>query len=231
MNQKTAAPIMPSRDQAIGAVGRAQPAKVLDTVAAVRRYHRGQEICGQQTPVEHWYRVLAGVARKCTVRADGRRQIVDLLLPGDCFGFATQSRHAFAVEAVADGTTVACYPRQRAENLADTDARVAREIREMIFDAITRLQRQVLILGRPTALERVGSFLLYMAARSAPASVDRIDLQVSRYDIADYLALSSETVSRALTDLKFRGAIRFASTRQLNIVDRSVLDDEDETAA
>src|SRR5258708_20839452 len=122
-------------------VERRESPRILDTLAAIRRCHRGQEICGQPSPVEYWYRLTAGVARKCALRPHGRRQIVNLLLPDDCFGFTVRYHDCFTVEAVVDNTVVACYPRRRAEELADTDPRVAREIRQMTFDAMTRLQR------------------------------------------------------------------------------------------
>ena len=86
-----------------------------------------------------------------------------------------------------------------------------------------RLQAQLRILGRTRAPEKVGSFLLDMAARCACGPTDNLVLPMSRYDIADYLALSVETVSRAITDLKQRRAIALAGARRLTIIDREVL--------
>jgi CRP/FNR family nitrogen fixation transcriptional regulator len=109
--------------------------------------------------------------------------------------------------------------------LADSDPRVSREIRQAAFEALSRLQSQLLIVGRITALEKVGSFILEMAARLSRASSRSVALPVSRYDIADYLAVSVETVSRSLTDLKHRGVIRMSGTRTLEIMDRDALED------
>jgi CRP/FNR family transcriptional regulator, nitrogen fixation regulation protein len=204
--------------------------KNLDSLAAVIPCRRGQEICGQGRPAETWYCVLSGAARRYVIRLDGRRQIVDLLLPGDCFGFSAGGDYDFAVEAVADGTVVAGYPRRRAEMLADSDPRVSREIRQAAFEALSRLQSQLLIVGRITALEKVGSFILEMAARLSRASSRSVALPVSRYDIADYLAVSVETVSRSLTDLKHRGVIRMSGTRTLEIMDRDALEDGESQA-
>jgi CRP-like cAMP-binding protein len=161
------------------------------------------------------------------VRPDGRRQIVDLLLPGDFFGFSVADEYDFAVEAVVEGTTVASYPRRRIETLADTDPRLAREIRKLTFEAMARLQAQLLILGRMTAVEKVGSFLLEMADRLSDGQTDRIVLPISRYDIADYLGISVETVSRSITDLKHRGLIALAGTRRVRIVNRDALEEVD----
>jgi len=172
-----------------------------------------------------WYCVRSGAARRYVIRLDGRRQIVDLLLPGDCFGFTPDADYDFAVEAVTDQTVVAGYPRRRAEMLADSDPRVSREIRQAAFEALSRLQSQLLIVGRITALEKVGSFILEMTVRLSRAGSTQVALPMSRYDIADYLAVSVETVSRSLTDLKRRGLIRLSGTRTVEIMDREALED------
>jgi hypothetical protein len=84
------------------------------------------------------------------------------------------------------------------------------------------------ILGRTTAEQKVGSFLLYMQERVGSGVADRLALPVSRYDIADYLALSVETVSRSLTGLKDRGVIALSGPREIRIIDRDALADETE---
>jgi CRP-like cAMP-binding protein len=202
-------------------------AQLLEPLGTIRRCHRGQEIYGQEDSAACWYSVVSGVLRRFAVRPDGRRQITDFLLPGDFFGFAGgHQHHVFSVEALTKGV-VACYPRRRVEMLAACDPRVAQLIRQKTFDAIDRLQAQVRILGRTRAPEKVGSFLLDMATRCARGPTDNLVLPMSRYDIADYLALSVETVSRAMTDLKQRGAIALAGTRRVTIVDRDAFQDPD----
>jgi CRP-like cAMP-binding protein len=154
-------------------------------------------------------------------KSDGRRQILGLLLPGDFFGFTAREQYDFAVEAIVEGMAIASYPRRRVEALADADPELAREIREVAFELMSQLQAQLLILGRITATEKVASFLLAMAARLS--SGQQVRLPVSRYDIADCLAVSVETVSRSLTDLKHRGVIALPGTRIVKIVDRDAL--------
>jgi CRP/FNR family nitrogen fixation transcriptional regulator len=201
--------------------------KSLDSLAVIMPFHRGQEICSQSDPAEYWYCVVTGTARRYVLRVDGRRQIVGLLLPGDFFGFTASDEYDFTVEAVGEGTVVAAYPRRRVEMLADSDPAVAREIRQIVFEALSRLQSQLLIIGRITALEKVGGFILEMAARLSQGRGDSVALPVSRYDIADYLAVSVETVSRSLTDLKHRGVIKLSGTRTVKIVDRDALEEGD----
>jgi CRP/FNR family nitrogen fixation transcriptional regulator len=102
---------------------------------------------------------------------------------------------------------------------------LAREIRQIAFDRLSRLQEQLLIVGRVRAQQKVGSFILAMADRLSRGQNEHVTLPVSRYEIADYLAVSVETVSRALSDLKQRGLIRFAGTRTIQIMDRDALED------
>lgn len=201
------------------------PLKGLDQLAALTRFHRGQEICAQGKPAAYWYCVISGAARCCVIRLDGRRQIVDLLLPGDLFGFCALDEYNSTIEAIAEGTIIAIYPRSRVEMLADSDPQLAREIRQLAFTALSRLQSQLLILGRITALEKVGSFILEMVERLSAGNGNSVALPMSRYDIADYLAVSVETVSRSLTDLKQRGVITLAGARTVRIVDRNALED------
>src|SRR3977135_3179922 len=86
----------------------------LASIAVVRKCHRAQEICGQGQPAEYWYCVISGTVRRCVAHPDGRRQIVELLLPGDFFGFTALSEYDSTVEAVAEDTIVASCPRRRA---------------------------------------------------------------------------------------------------------------------
>ncbi len=203
------------------------PMTGLDAIAIISRRNRGEEIHGSEGPDEYWYRVISGAAKCYVVLPGGRRQILDLLLPNDFFGFMPRCEHYCTLEAVMNGTVIASYPRRRAESLAHSDPSVGREIREMTSDAVFRLQELILILGRTTAREKVGSFLLKMMERSSKRSVDRLSLFVSRYDIADYLALSVETVSRSMSDLRDRGFIALAGPRRVKIVDRHGLEEGD----
>ena len=114
--------------------------------------------------------------------------------------------------------------------LADADPLLGREIRQVAFLALARLQAQLLILGRITALEKVGSFILEMATRMSSERGNSVALPMSRYDIADYLAVSVETVSRSLTYLKQHGVIKFSGTRIVRIVDRDALEEGEQRA-
>ena len=82
----------------------------METLATFMRCYRGQTIYGPEDPPEYWYCVVSGMARKSMLLVDGRRRIVDFLLPGDFFGFSAREEHHFEVEAVTEDTVVARYP-------------------------------------------------------------------------------------------------------------------------
>jgi CRP/FNR family nitrogen fixation transcriptional regulator len=205
--------------------------QALESLAIVSRYQRDEEIYPQQGDVECWYRVVSGAARRFSVCTDGRRQIVDLLLPGDFFGFGTRGTHAFTAEAIVADTVIARYPSSRIETLAASEPRAARELSGIVLEAISRLHSLLLILGRTTAEQKVGSFLLHIQERMGNGGTDRLALPLSRYDVADFLALSVETVSRSLTGLKERGVIALSGPRDIGILDRDALEEEHDAGA
>jgi CRP-like cAMP-binding protein len=188
-------------------------------------YGAGESVYRSNDPIEHWYRVVRGAARKSAVGADGRRHIVDFLLPGDFFGFGRSTARHFCVEVIHPATLIARYPRSDAERLADFNPQIGRCIREIAFDSIARLQRQTVILGRCGPLEKVSAFLLEMADRTRALQGCLVSLPMSRYDIADYLGLAVETVSRAFTELRDRQVIVFRSVRQIRLCNRNALEE------
>ena len=194
----------------------------LSPIRAVLSYGKAEPIYSETDRADHWYCVLTGAARKYTVLSDGRRQIVDFLLPGDYFGFRERHDQFFATDALLDGTTVARYPRRSMEAAADRDPGLGREIREVVFDAMSRSQARLLIIGRIRSVEKVGAFLSEMADRCLDRREQTVVLPMSRYDIADYLGLSVETVSRALTRLRHERAIRFVDKHRISILDRDM---------
>ena len=191
----------------------------LERIASVAPYRFGESIYFQDQPADCWYSILRGAARECAVNEDGRRQIVDFLLPGDVFGFSNGEARGLAAEIIAEPALVACYPRDRAEALAEADAAVGRSIRQLAFESIERLQRRALLLGCNSAMQKVSAFLLEMATRCGNISHEAIALPMTRYDIADYLALRVETVSRTLSALRRQSAIALVGTRQVRIID------------
>lgn len=195
----------------------------MESLGTLRRYGADERIYRQGESADYWYRLVGGAARKCTHVLDGRRQIVDFLLPGDLFGFRTGD---CSVECVVANTTVVRYPRREIESLMEDDPQLAREVREFAFESIDRMQWRLVLLGRSRAMERVCQFLLEMAYRARIEPLGMVCLPMSRYDIADYLAIAVETVSRSLTTLRSKRVIAFLDTRHFRILDRKALEAE-----
>jgi CRP/FNR family nitrogen fixation transcriptional regulator len=140
------------------------------------------------------------------------------------FFFVSDSKRAETVEAIAEETVLASYSGGRVEQFEERNPQFTRELREVAFQSFARTQDQLLILGGITALEKVGSFLLSLDGRASDRR-GQVELPVSRYDIAEYLAVSVETVCRAITDLQQRGVIALAGKRTVKILNRGALED------
>jgi len=178
-------------------------------------YKRGSEIYGEKEPAEYVYQVKSGAVRSYKLLCDGRRQIGAFHLAGDIFGLENGGEHRFTAEAIVD-TTVRLIKRQSLEMVAEGDAIVARNMLSMTTNNLQHAEDHMLLLGRKTSLERVAAFLLEMDKRLTAAGV--MALPMSRRDIADYLGLTLETVSRALSRLHDLGTLGFIGNNQRQIV-------------
>ena len=176
-------------------------------------YARNTEIYGEGEEAEYIYQVVSGAVRTYKILNDGRRQIGAFYLPGDIFGLDVGDQHELSAEAICN-CTVAVIKRSSLSSLAGRDNNVAQALWSLTARELQRVQKHVLLLVR-TAQERVASFLLEMADRSAAAG--SIELPMSRQDIADYLGLTIETVSRTLTALEGQAAIALPSARRVQL--------------
>jgi CRP/FNR family transcriptional regulator len=168
----------------------------------------GQTILVEGDPITHYFRILTGTVRLYNAIADGRRQVIDFLGPNECFGLTALERHAYSVEAIGQ-VTIVRYPRQQVEAAMQTNPPLARRLFEVACAELRQAQRQMLLLGRKSAEEKIASFLLMLAERGDDANevADAFHVPMSRQDVADYLGLTIETVSRTLTRFKNAGLI------------------------
>ncbi|MCC8953186.1 helix-turn-helix domain-containing protein [Bradyrhizobium sp. Pear77] len=185
-------------------------------------YRKGSEIYGEKEPAEYVYQVVSGAVRSYKLLSDGRRQIGAFHLVGDIFGLENAETHRFTAEAVVD-TDVRLIRRMSLERVADSDFTLARNLLIMTTSNLQHAEDHMLLLGRKTALERVAAFLLEMDRRLTGVGV--VALPMCRRDIADYLGLTLETVSRALSKLHGYGALDFlgSNQREIMLVDRDQL--------
>jgi CRP/FNR family transcriptional regulator, nitrogen fixation regulation protein len=190
----------------------------IDMIGAPMSFARNEEIYGEHESAEYLYRVISGTVRVYKILADGRRQIQSFHVAGDIFGFELENEHAFSAEAVSDAR-ILVVRRSAVMALAARDNEIARELLALTARELQRVQGHVMLLVK-TAQERVVSFLLEMAER---ARGDSVELPMSRQDIADYLGLTIETVSRTLTSLESTATIALPSSRRIVLRNQAAL--------
>jgi len=191
----------------------------MEMMGTVMSFARNAEIYGEGEQVEFLYKVVSGTVRTYKVLADGRRQIGAFYLAGDLFGLEAGDEHTFSAEAVTD-CKVLVIKRSAVFALAARNNDVANQLWNLTTRELRRMQGHIMLLIK-SAHERVAGFLLEMADRS-PAR-NEFDLPMSRQDIADYLGLTIETVSRTLTSLENASAIALPSARRIVLRDRVAL--------
>ncbi len=171
----------------------------------------------------HCTEFVCGAAKIVTVLATGRQQTIDLLLAGDFFVFDRKAS-SFLVESLEKTTVIAAYRQGAVRTLIAHRPEIGAFLLDMAYCASIRLQRRMLTLSHLRTTHKVGAFLLEMLERVSGPNTNAVTLPMSRYDIADYLGLSVEFVSRSMSKLKNRGVIRMLSSRRVIIVDRHALE-------
>jgi CRP/FNR family nitrogen fixation transcriptional regulator len=205
------------RSDAVNADSLSQSMRLMGATMA---YPRDTEIFGENEPADYLYKVLSGTVRTYKILSDGRRQVGGFYLPGDIFGLEFADEHTLSAEAVSD-TKVLVVKRSALSALAGRDPSVAQQLFALTGRELHRVQDRTLLLIK-NARERVASFLLEMADRASENNI--IELPMSRQDIADYLGLTIETVSRTLTSLETASAIEVSpSSRRIVLRNRPAL--------
>jgi len=211
----------PSRPTSIAATGLLDELVALERIGTRHTFQRNAEIFADGDAATDWFRVVAGTVRTCRLLPDGRRHIAGFHYAGDFFGIEGLPSRVSSAEAVGD-VVVMRYPRKAIERLAETNPALARRLREMAFEGLADAQERMFLLGRKTAPERVASFILEVAQRCNRQR--KVELPMSRYDIADYLGLTIETVSRTLSAMKKAGAIALPTIHLVELIDRGSLE-------
>lgn len=175
-------------------------------------YGQGEEIYGEGEESEFVYRVVSGVVRTAKVLGDGRRQIHGFHLAGDLFGFETSNAHRLNAEAVV-ATRVLLFRRRQIEAVASRNVEASRRLWDLAMRSLEDAEEHALLLGRRTALERVAAFLMTMEKRLGGSG--SVELPMGRRDIADYLGLTLETVSRCISQLHSDRALALSGARRV----------------
>jgi CRP/FNR family nitrogen fixation transcriptional regulator len=198
---------------------RCAPGPTLMLHGAERTYEAGVTVYAQSDPAEFIYQVISGVVRTITLRRDGRRTVHGFHLPGEIFGLEREKLHHCSAEAVGR-TRLMHSPVSRLNALTEHDKNAAHELWMDLLLSRDRTAERFMHVMHGTAFEKLAYFLIDLAWRTRS---DRwINLPMSRYDIADYLGLSSETVSRTFTAFRARGLIS-TKGRQVSLLSDEIL--------
>ena len=200
-----------------------QPLQALEPFGQQMAIRRGKEIYSEGATADHCYKIISGSVRLVKLMSDGHRQICEFLVAGDLFGFEGEDERYFSAEAVNDCVLVR-YNRRSVDTLIGEDMAFARHMRRLTSKGLEGAYKRMVLLCHKTAHERVAWFLLELAARTANDN-DCIQLPMTRGDIADYLGMVIETVSRTLTQLKESGVIAMQSVNRIKLVDRDALEE------
>jgi len=198
----------------------------LAAAAMVIRVEPGRSFVVEGDRADSFFNVTGGTARIFKSLPDGRRQIIGFAARGYFLGLAVVDSYAFGAEAI-DAVQLCRFSRTRLRALLDDFPALERRLLEAASAEIVAGQEQMLLLGRKTARERLASFLLARAALcGCPPGSATVHLPMTRGDIADYLGLTIETVSRSFSRLKADGLIGIPNNSDVILLDRAALEAE-----
>ena len=189
---------------------------------SVLDFVQNRVIYGEGDDANSFYKVALGVVRTCRFLSDGRRQIDAFYVAGDVFGLEAGAEHSFSAEAVT-GSSIVSYRRRDLAALTANNEGFSQQLFTYAMQRLARAQEHAVLLGRRSAVEKVAAFLIDWAAYSPETTI--IALEMTRQDIADYLGLTVETVSRTFSYLERKALIERPSARQIKLKDRKRLRD------
>ncbi len=185
----------------------------------------GQTFIQEGAAADHFHILIAGSAKLYKLLQDGRRQIIGFEFSGSLLGLTFAKDYAFTAEAIAP-VRLCRVSRRRLPSLMSDCREIEQRLLEIAAFDLISAQEQILLLGQKTAMERVASFLLFLRTRPQPVNVrpPRLHLPMSRKDIADYLGMAVETISRALAKLRDQGAIAIPNAHELVFLELPLLE-------
>jgi len=231
MSKRLSCAICGVRDRALcGALAPEQLPR-LNRRACQRHYQAGQFIAAAGQRQDWLATVLSGVVKLTRTMCDGRQQIVGLLFPSDLLGRPFSDASPFGAEA-ATPVELCCLERPYFEELLHQESGMKHRLLERTLNEVDAAREWMLVLGRKTAEEKVASLILLMAQRlgsrnngaATERPVSRFDLPLSRTEIAEYLGLRIETISRQLGRLRVAGVIDTEGGRRLAVRDMGKLE-------
>lgn len=185
----------------------------------------GQALFLEGDPATRVFTLTRGSLKLYKLLADGRRHVTGFMHPGDLLGISIDDEHAFTAEALEDAQ-LCWFPRTRFDGFVEQHLPMERELYRRAAHELAAAQQQLVLLGRKTATERLASFLLILGDRAerVNGSNPSFKLPMNRSDIADYLGLTKETISRVLSAFRRNRVIRLRAIDEVEIVDREALE-------
>jgi CRP/FNR family transcriptional regulator len=196
----------------------------LYALATEREFAAGELLFRQEQPADHVFSLRSGHGAIYRLTADGRRQVLSFLFPGDFVGFTSEDRFHYAVGAISP--VRACrFERVALEQLIRDFPEMDRKLRFTLTRAMDASFELLFSLGRKDAVQKVASFLWYVSYRQRKMhqTDNPVHLPMRRADVADFMGLTTETVSRAFTSLRQMGVIRLPGVNDVEIVDMTRL--------
>ena len=201
----------------------------LAAITSVQDIARHQIFVTEGDPADHLFNVTDGTVKVYKLLPDGRQQITGFLFAGDFLGLSFLERYGCSAEAV---TRVRCcrFPRKQFAAMLTDFPGIERRLLGIASNELAAAQDHMVLLGRKTARERVSTFLLMLSRRAARSggTADPVILPMTRTDIADYLGLTVETVSRTFTQLKKDGFIELREAGVVHLSNLPALEDLNE---
>lgn len=208
------------RELSICSVLSAKELAWLRTIISTISFDAGRTVINEGEPAADLFNVVRGSVKLYKLLADGRRQVTGFLFPGDFLGIALNDIYAFSAEAI-EPLQLCRFPRKKLEALLAELPRLERKLLGTTAHELAEAQDQIVLLGRKSAKERVASFLVSLSNRALrrrqPPSL--LGIPMTRTDIADYLGLTTETVSRTLTQLRQAKLINASQRNRIDILD------------
>ena len=193
-------------------------------MGTVVRMEAREPLFHEGDPADLVYSVTRGMLKLYKLLPDGRRQVMGFVQAGDFLGLSPAEEHGFTAEAL-EPAELCQFPRRRFESFLAEHPNMERALYRLATHELVAAQAQMVLLGRMTAAERIASFLLMLLRRSRSCGVaEAVRLPMSRLDIADYLGLTKETVSRGFTSFKTCGLIRLLNDNVVCVLDRPRLE-------
>ena len=186
----------------------------------------GQTLFHEGDPATRVFTVKRGTLKLYTLLPDGRRQVTGFMFPGDFLGISLDEEHAVSAEAL-DDVQLCCFPRSRFSEFVEDHPAMERQLYCRAANELAAAREQMVLLGRKTALERLATFFIQLLQRSEGVGEEEagtFHLPMSRADIADYLGLTKETVSRILGQLRDLRLIRLVTLDRIMVLDRAGLE-------